>query len=336
MIKYLSSLIKSKDLDSTIAVLENLTENTSVSVTDHGITPLLATAIKTPFIYIAPSRECALLAEETFTNAELSVACASTAPDMPIYTDSTKVTNLGSALNQFTGGKADVLVLSADCLLSQIQRTNTSTLTIDTNQNISVSNVAKTLESYGYTKRPTIATSGDFSVRGDVLDVWCEGEQNPFRIMFFGDQVEVIKRIDIETFLSIEKLETAKVLPIASVANISPDLIRKKLSGVQIRHENTQNIVKTIVGRLERQENVTAVRWLSPFLCEFQTILETISPSTPIIFDRPRECLEAIRLAEKQNINRLASLIEGGLLTPEHGKMFCETNNVIRALEKHL
>ena len=66
---------------------------------------------------------------------------------------------------------------------------------------------------YGYTRVDRIDRVGEFSVRGDVLDIWCPRQKHPTRIMFFGDTVEAIKAVKIGDFSSVKQLEDVRILP---------------------------------------------------------------------------------------------------------------------------
>ena len=55
------------------------------------------------------------------------------------------------------------------------------------------------LSGNGYSWLEAVENPGDFSVRGDILDVWAAGRQQPARLDFFGDQIEHIHSFDPET-----------------------------------------------------------------------------------------------------------------------------------------
>lgn len=75
--------------------------------------------------------------------------------------------------------------------------------------------ICKKLSEYGYNRVPQLEQIGDFSVRGGILDVWSPGEEFPFRAEFFGDDLESLRSFDAATQVSIGRLESATVLPVA-------------------------------------------------------------------------------------------------------------------------
>jgi transcription-repair coupling factor (superfamily II helicase) len=75
--------------------------------------------------------------------------------------------------------------------------------------------VVEHLESIGYERREPVEMVGEFSVRGGILDVFSPEASKPVRIDLFGDQVESIRRFDVESQRSVLKIEDCALLPLA-------------------------------------------------------------------------------------------------------------------------
>ncbi len=69
------------------------------------------------------------------------------------------------------------------------------------------------LSHYGYTAVAQVEDHGEFSARGSIFDLFPMGSPDPYRIDFFDDEVETIRRFDVETQLSIEKIDAIDLLP---------------------------------------------------------------------------------------------------------------------------
>ena len=85
------------------------------------------------------------------------------------------------------------------------------TLTID--QHIDIVEVEKTLRSFGFTETDYVYEPGQFAVRGSIIDVYSFSNELPFRIDFFGDDIETIRNFEVETQLSTEKLTRVEIVP---------------------------------------------------------------------------------------------------------------------------
>ncbi|MDC7124537.1 MAG: transcription-repair coupling factor, partial [Spirochaetales bacterium] len=84
---------------------------------------------------------------------------------------------------------------------------------ISEKDDINTTELEKTLISYGYSRVPRVSVHGEFALRGEVLDIFPAGKDNPVRIVFEFDEVEEIKVFDELTQKSIEKIKKVKILP---------------------------------------------------------------------------------------------------------------------------
>ncbi len=80
------------------------------------------------------------------------------------------------------------------------------------------------LESIGYQRREPVEMVGEYSVRGGILDVFSPESQKPVRIDLFGDQVESIRRFDVESQRSVLKVEECLLLPLTEYQKSRPFL----------------------------------------------------------------------------------------------------------------
>ena len=87
------------------------------------------------------------------------------------------------------------------------------TLMISTGEHIDATFVSEVLDSYGFTYVDYVYEPGQYAQRGSILDLFSFSSEYPFRIDFFGDEVESIRNFDMETQLSIEKFDEIRVVP---------------------------------------------------------------------------------------------------------------------------
>jgi len=78
------------------------------------------------------------------------------------------------------------------------------------------------LESIGYERREPVEMVGEYSVRGGILDVFSPEAPKPVRIDLFGDQVESIRRFDVESQRSVLKIEECTLLPLTEYPRSRP------------------------------------------------------------------------------------------------------------------
>lgn len=86
-------------------------------------------------------------------------------------------------------------------------------LSLSVNQHIDIVEVEKTLRSFGFTETDYVYEPGQFAVRGSIIDVYSYSGELPYRIDFFGDDIETIRTFEVESQLSSKKLAHIEVVP---------------------------------------------------------------------------------------------------------------------------
>lgn len=84
-------------------------------------------------------------------------------------------------------------------------------LELKINDEYEINSLAKELVLMGYKRDTIVTTTGEFALRGFVLDIFPIGNTNPIRIEFFGDSIEEIREFNSETQLTIKKLDNISV-----------------------------------------------------------------------------------------------------------------------------
>lgn len=87
------------------------------------------------------------------------------------------------------------------------------TLTITVGERVDASFVSEVLDSLGFQFVDYVYEPGQYAQRGSILDVFSYSSEYPFRIDFFGDEVETIRNFDMETQLSKEKFKDIRIVP---------------------------------------------------------------------------------------------------------------------------
>jgi transcription-repair coupling factor (superfamily II helicase) len=70
------------------------------------------------------------------------------------------------------------------------------------------------LQSIGYERRDPVEMVGEYSIRGGILDVFSAESARPLRIEFFGDEIESVRRFEVESQRSVAKIPEAEILPL--------------------------------------------------------------------------------------------------------------------------
>ncbi|MDR0680613.1 MAG: transcription-repair coupling factor [Dysgonamonadaceae bacterium] len=87
-----------------------------------------------------------------------------------------------------------------------------NTLSMAVNERIDTLFVAEVLDSYGFDRVDYVYEPGQYAVRGSIIDVFSFSDEYPYRLDFFGNELESIRRFDVETQLSVEKSDSISII----------------------------------------------------------------------------------------------------------------------------
>ncbi len=97
--------------------------------------------------------------------------------------------------------------------IPDVQRIKDSILKLSVGDEISHDEIVDALFADGFERVDFVAEPGQFAIRGSIVDIFSYSYNDPFRISFFGDEVESINIFDCNTQLSKENIQTAEIYP---------------------------------------------------------------------------------------------------------------------------
>lgn len=98
-------------------------------------------------------------------------------------------------------------------LIPQQSRIAEALLTIRKGEDLNRDAILSSLTSENFMKVDFVSAPGQFALRGSIVDIFSYSSANPYRISFFGDEVEKINIFDCNTQLSVEECDTAEIFP---------------------------------------------------------------------------------------------------------------------------
>lgn len=106
----------------------------------------------------------------------------------------------------------------AEKVVSQTEL-STMTLKLHVGEQVDTSFITDMLLSYGFERVDYVYEPGQYAVRGSLIDVFSFSSEYPYRIDFFGDEVESIRSFEVETQLSKDKKESISIVPELTKSN---------------------------------------------------------------------------------------------------------------------
>lgn len=111
-------------------------------------------------------------------------------------------------------------------------------LTLKTEQELNLSAFAERLVDLGYESEAMVEKPGQFAVRGGILDVFPIGEDSPYRVELWGDEIDTIRSFDVESQRSIEQMDGITLFPATELP-----LSRERLAAGQLAIEEDYDIL---------------------------------------------------------------------------------------------
>ena len=132
-------------------------------------------------------------------------------------TDNANVLLRAEVLNRINSRKKPAVIVSyPEALFEKVvtkKDLEKNTLKVAVADKISIEFINEVLFEYEFKRVDFITEPGEFSVRGGIIDVFSFSNDNPYRIEFFGNEVDSIRSFDVETQLSIEKQKKITIIP---------------------------------------------------------------------------------------------------------------------------
>ena len=132
-------------------------------------------------------------------------------------TDNANVLMRAEVLNRLSSRrKPSCIVTYPDALFEKVitkKELIKNTLKLNIGEEIGIDFLNETLFEYGFEYTDIVAEPGQFSIRGGIVDVFSFSNEHPYRIEFFGDEVESIRSFNINSQLSVLEVKKLNILP---------------------------------------------------------------------------------------------------------------------------
>ena len=120
------------------------------------------------------------------------------------------------AVRNFTGKGYLVVCTCPEALAERVadaEALQRETITVRVGDRISIEVLEQALVDASFTRVDFVYEPGQYSVRGGIVDVFSYSEGKPYRLDFFGDEVDSIRRFNISSQLSSDRLERVEIIP---------------------------------------------------------------------------------------------------------------------------
>ena len=222
---------------------------------------------------------------------------------------------------------------------------------IKLNINYDRSELVNNLALLGYERVDLVQASGQFSVRGDILDIYPFNFSNPVRIEFFDDEIETMRYFDAISQRSKGALHEL-VIPPARELIVDDERRRRAVARLSshgkkyiemLAAKGKRNAARKLKDQVDEwvsylKDNLWSVDFdkLQPFFYERQaSIVEYFDKEPLIIVSEPIKVFEALKKFEEEKLSNLTELLDLGRAVPDLQKINFSSREVLELIKDH-
>lgn len=239
------------------------------------------------------------------------------------------------------------VVMSFHAMMDQLiplEELKAQIVKISVGQRIERKEVEKRLSLIGYERTDLVEMAGEFSVRGGILDVFPLTEECPYRIEFWGDEIDSIRSFDIESQRSIETVEQFAIYPAVEMILTKERTTRgmerleqegKKL--MQTFYDNVQtkeyarvrNYVEQLREEILELDHAGNDSLIHYFYEKTVSFMDYFGKDAVFFLDEPNRMEEKSKLFEMEISESMKGRLEAGYILPSQAKVIFPMEDVM-------
>ncbi len=210
-------------------------------------------------------------------------------------------------------------IAASRLILPSPTRFKESTIKIAVGEEYDQHELLHRLKEIGYRKVTQVQTQGEFSIRGDILDIFEMSQLEPFRIEFFGDEVDGIRTFEVETQLSKENQTNLTIFPASDILLREKDYQRGQSALEKQISKTLSPILKSYLEEIlssfhQKQVHSDSRKFLSLCYDKTWTVFDYIEKDTPVFFDDYQKLMNQYESFERELAQYFTEDLQNGKL----------------------
>lgn len=219
-------------------------------------------------------------------------------------------------------------------------------LRLEFGQEYEFEKVKEVLTKMGYERMEQVESRGEYSIRGGIIDVFTPDSDDPYRIEFFGDEIDSIRLFDADTQRSKENLKYIEIYPANEIVG-SKELFETAAKNIEKEYskeikkieknspKRADALLKTkdeLVEYITQVENLQLMEnYLHYFYDEAEYIWDYMEDGN-ILIDDPDRIYEMLDLHDSEQENDFQILLERGAVIPKDRESLSKESDFFRVL----
>ena len=201
---------------------------------------------------------------------------------------------------------------------------HSASFTLETGREYPLEDLIAKLTAAGYSRCPMVEGSGQFAVRGGIVDIFSPGADQPVRAEFFGDELDTMGTFDILTQRRSENIESLLILPVCeTLPGLHPQGIAglcRDLSSLLARQKRRKNVNEQLVATLTRDlnkyenelSNPASDRYMALIYPEIATAMDYLPDNALVVLCDHSSIKRTARSRTEEMGLQLDSLLQSG------------------------
>lgn len=255
------------------------------------------------------------------------------------------------ALKVLRTGKPAIVIVPVSAALKKISPHSSfeeNVIKLNLGQDVQLDDLKNKLVAMGYEYAITVESYGQFSVRGGIVDIFTPDNDNPYRIEFFGTEVDSIRTFDKDTQRSIDNLKFVEIYPAEQLAT-SDQVFKKASENIRKEYEKQAKKLEKktpeVAHRLiemqsqicEYIENTSNLQLLESYIHYFYDETEYIwdyMDKGRVFFDDPERIFEIAETRQRELKADFEVLLERGDVVPKDSCLITGVSDFKPVLER--
>ncbi len=250
-----------------------------------------------------------------------------------------------SVLQKLVSGGKYIVVTSLDAILQYTadkDEFQSLCITFETGNIFDIEKLTESLVTMGYSREDSVEGTGQFAIRGGILDIFPPGCDNPYRIEFFDNETDSIREFDTYTQRSLDKTEKAVIAPVneAVITDEKRDAIiyelEKRIRGVKRKKTDESMFIETTKADIESFKETryfpSVDKYVSLIYERIPSLTDYFSDNDLMFIIDPKRISERGKSFEWEKNEQIAELKTKKILGAYKDKFYCAYADKIHEL----
>lgn len=256
-------------------------------------------------------------------------------------------------INSLLKGERKSIIISAETIFDRFVKKEIfekSIITLSEGDIVNTDELIKKLVMLGYERTEQIEGTGQFSVRGGIIDIFSPVEDNAVRIELWDDEIDTIRIMDVYTQRSTERTEKTEIFPVCEVVyddktlqnaliKMEKDYKEEKNSlfakGFEEAAQRLADHAGEDIDRLKTENRISACgRYINYFYDDTVNILDYMSEDTMVFFCEEASIRKKCETAFSEFSESVKSRMEKGYILKKEAELLFDYEEAVKKAEK--